>query len=308
MSGEDALVPIGSLGIAIGIILVIGGIISLIPQHWRIIRTKSSHGLSSMMLFLGNINQFSCIVGAVIVKYPQLQACYTAGFGACLPSLLSLIQIIAVFLLFLPLHFLYLMYQNEEERRTPEGRTERFKAKMLLVAFFAYAAATSLVAAHLIIFAGQSAWPTLHFAYIMGLVSAAMNVVQWTPQIMRTYKEKHAGAVSITMLLIQAPGSILMFIFFCFISHDSPVVWISTLTTAVQQIILLSLLFKYESPKPIPPLQEEERKRLLSEEDDCISPDWRNATKNPSVNGHTSPNGPTSRTGLWKSRSSNIRK
>ena len=45
------------------------------------------------------------------------------------------------------------------------------------------------------------------FAEAMGIVALVGTVVQWSPQIVTTFRAKTAGALSIPSLLIQAPGS-----------------------------------------------------------------------------------------------------
>ena len=48
------------------------------------------------------------------------------------------------------------------------------------------------------------------WATFLGLLSALLAAMQYAPQIVHTYRLKLVGALSIKMMLIQSPGSLLM--------------------------------------------------------------------------------------------------
>ncbi|KAF9918145.1 hypothetical protein BX616_010099 [Lobosporangium transversale] len=55
----------------------------------------------------------------------------------------------------------------------------------------------------------HSAW-TLLWVGFLGVMSALLTMIQYLPQIIETYLRKSVGALSIPMLLMQTPGSILL--------------------------------------------------------------------------------------------------
>jgi PQ loop repeat len=48
------------------------------------------------------------------------------------------------------------------------------------------------------------------WATFLGVTSAVLAVIQYLPQLIKTYRMKLVGAISIPMMCIQSPGSILM--------------------------------------------------------------------------------------------------
>jgi len=92
---------------------------------------------------------------------------------------------------------------------------------------------------------GDCAYVTLGFGYTMGIVSTVMTFIQWAPQIYSTFRSKSVGSFSILMLLIQAPGSFVIIYFLIFVSHESISTWLSYVSAATQQLILLALLYYY---------------------------------------------------------------
>lgn len=48
------------------------------------------------------------------------------------------------------------------------------------------------------------------WAAFLGLTSAGLAVVQYLPQLRKTYRMKLVGAISIPMMCVQSPGAILM--------------------------------------------------------------------------------------------------
>ena len=48
------------------------------------------------------------------------------------------------------------------------------------------------------------------WATFLGVTSGLLAAIQYAPQLMRTYRLKLVGALSIPMMLIQSPGGIVM--------------------------------------------------------------------------------------------------
>lgn len=48
------------------------------------------------------------------------------------------------------------------------------------------------------------------WATVLGVTSAALAIIQYLPQLIKTYRMKLVGAISIPMMCIQSPGSVLM--------------------------------------------------------------------------------------------------
>jgi uncharacterized protein with PQ loop repeat len=235
------LVDMHAGSIALGTVLIVGSIISVLPQHHKIWANKSSAGVSFLWLFLGNINQFAGALNAAVLKFPQEHACVVLGLGRCLPSLLSLIQLFLLWVFTFPIYFWALKFIDHHNTTIRERKVARILFVLLLVFFLIVCG----IAAALIIFTGECSRPTLLYGSALGLVSTIITFVQWSPQIYATFKRKSVGSFSILMLCIQCPGSMLIVYFLIFVSHEQVTTWLSYVSSLVQQIILLILLIYY---------------------------------------------------------------
>ena len=70
-----------------GVTLMLGSMLAVVPQvklslfyqyllqHINLWRTRSSEGISFWWLFFSNVNQFSSIINATLLKFPKIRAC-----------------------------------------------------------------------------------------------------------------------------------------------------------------------------------------------------------------------------------------
>ncbi|EFA74763.1 hypothetical protein PPL_11795 [Heterostelium album PN500] len=250
---NDILVHMNGLSIALGVGLIIGGVISTLPQHYKILKSKSASGLSYLWLFLGNVNQFSACVNAFMLKYPQIDACTKLGFMKCGPSMLALIQLVALWMFTFPIYILYIIFTpNDLKRINATGgdivwarREYRFGKIFfgLLIIFLMVIPATM---AGLLYQYGPCKHPSYIFGYTMGIVSTIVTFIQWSPQIYKTWRQKSGGTLSITMLWIQGPGTVITIYFLVFVSQESVSTWLSYVSAALQIFILLIMLIYYK--------------------------------------------------------------
>ncbi|GAM28621.1 hypothetical protein SAMD00019534_117970, partial [Acytostelium subglobosum LB1] len=249
---EDILVHMDGLAIALGIGLALGGVASTLPQHYKIIKSKSAAGLSPIWLLLGNINQFSAVVNAFILKYPQIDACSKLGFAKCAPSLLAFFQLASLWLFTFPIFMLYILFTPYDLRRIflaggdlKNARREYKAGKVFFLFLILFLIAIPIAMAALLYRYGPCRHTTYIFGYGMGILSTVITFVQWSPQIYKTFRAKKVGTLSIAMMCIQCPGTILTIYFMVFVSHESVSTWLSYLSAALQMAVLLTLLFYY---------------------------------------------------------------
>lgn len=96
---------------------------------------------------------------------------------------------------------------------------------------------------------GSSSLELKGYAFTLGLISTIENIIQWCPQIFKTWKNKDIGSFSIVMLLIQTPGSFIVVFFQAFMEYSNLSTWFPYFVTGILQIILLLECIFYESKK-----------------------------------------------------------
>ncbi len=80
------------------------------------------------------------------------------------------------------------------------------------------------------------------FAYILGVVSSGASFIVWIPQIWHLIKYKKREGLSLTMFLIQAPGSVIVVIFQAVIYQQAIITWMPYAINALEQFVVALLL------------------------------------------------------------------
>eukprot|EP00002_Diphylleia_rotans_P003272 TRINITY_DN12239_c0_g1_i2.p1 TRINITY_DN12239_c0_g1~~TRINITY_DN12239_c0_g1_i2.p1 ORF type:complete len:144 (-),score=34.92 TRINITY_DN12239_c0_g1_i2:96-527(-) len=93
------------------------------------------------------------------------------------------------------------------------------------------------------------------FASGCGLLSAAIGVVQWYPQIRETYRLKICGSISLITLAFGVVGSTLFFIFQAFITKEDWTTWIGIVVSMLLQggVFCMAAYYQYfyKGPRPL---------------------------------------------------------
>lgn len=241
-----SLDAVSTFGVVFGAVLVAatGGSLSL--QHHSMLSSRSSEGVSVTMLFLANVNQFVSVLNIFVMKFVQLQACAHSSVKACVGNQLSTVQMLVLWVLYYPLFMYWLWFcptTTQEDRRAKRRATWMFRA------FNALMVLLSAAAYFLLSYVGLCGI-TVDFACLMGWISTVVTIIQWTPQILTTYRAKSGGALSVLMIAINVPGSFVIVGYLKFISHEPTMVWFSTFVSGCQQGVLLVLLLWYQFCAP----------------------------------------------------------
>jgi len=103
----------------------------------------------------------------------------------------------------------------------------------------------------------------LFYGKLIGLASSILTLTQWIPQIYTTWILQQAGSLSLPMLFIQLPGSILV-IYFQIIVGSDLTTWFPYVVTFLSQGILIAMCFYFMFKSRCPPkISPDESDRLL---------------------------------------------
>ncbi|KAL0217050.1 hypothetical protein RCL1_007533 [Eukaryota sp. TZLM3-RCL] len=225
--------------VLVGFLIFLGTIISVIPQFIRLIKRKSSRGLSGFSFFLGHLNQFNVCLNGIILHLTHFKACQIAGFSKCAGSFLGILNYVGLFICFLPLTPMILYYFDGEDMK------DYYRTRYLFVSFSTYAISISFTVFALVLLFDRCFSLVIAIANFAGYTTVFINIWQWFPQILETFRIKSSGSFSTVMTCIQAPGAVISLVYFIIIGEDFTT-WISYFTSAVQQVTLLYLLIYYD--------------------------------------------------------------
>ncbi|KAJ2851044.1 hypothetical protein J3B02_003603, partial [Coemansia erecta] len=257
-------------------LLCIGTFLSYLPQHIKILRRRSSDGLSPYFILLGTVGAGSNITNIILLQFIALQCCAVQSFGVCVASLLGVLQVciqgtmfyinFVLYMIFFPEHNKYEQVAGDEqgnssssngigdEQRPLLGRAQRRIATVEWQTALWVAAAVSahgivclVMSLLLVTVVGPYAAPTRTWASLLGLFSLCLTCLQFFPQIVKTWRSKTVGALSIPMMLMQTPGG---FVFAYSIAIRPGVnwsSWISTFMAATLQGVLLAICLVFDA-------------------------------------------------------------
>jgi uncharacterized protein with PQ loop repeat len=102
------------------------------------------------------------------------------------------------------------------------------------------------------------------YANSLGLFSMTVAVLQFMPQMIKTYRSGKVGALSIPMMALQAPGSFLFVYTLAVRPGNNFTTWITYLCTGILQAILLAMciVFAIREKRQRRMTDLEERQRL----------------------------------------------
>lgn len=195
--------------------IIIGILISYLPQHIRIISRRSSFGISPYFVLLGTTSGTSAF--ANILVFPKTAAdvscCQEISGFACFAGLLGVFQMGMQWLSFFTILLLFVIYfpratsptdPTHSVSSTSNGPT--YRTALAITAICLLHALVTLIISVAFAIRQPSALPA--WANFLGILAAVLASIQYFPQIYTTFRLRCVGSLSIPMMCIQTPGSL----------------------------------------------------------------------------------------------------
>lgn len=271
-----AMVHESNIGFAIGILLIIGLIISFIPQYYKIIKTQSVEGISHWSQGLNNISSFCALFGAFMLDYNIFSSCHNNIY--CGRDMVPFIQLLFIWICLLINYILFIKYYNNTyDYNKYEARYVYGFFIFYVIIFLGCVTLTTIV-----LVANWEKWKSygVLFGDILNILSSLITAFVWVPQIITTIRLKHIGSLSLISLAIQVPGTLLTFIFQVYISKLSWFIGAPYLVSFIFQLslLILGIIYELKKRKLLANLyylydnDEEEATQLILIKDNVITP------------------------------------
>ncbi|KAG6081520.1 hypothetical protein E4U15_002845 [Claviceps sp. LM218 group G6] len=239
------------LELVISILILVGMLISYLPQHYRIISRGTAQGISPYFVLLGTTSATSGFANILTVAQSReaMQCCQELDHFQCAAGLLGVAQLgmqWACFALILVLFLIFFRYRDanvpfeELDGESPKWQTAVGVGLVCVIHGLVVVILTGIFTIalpdHL------TAW-----ANFLGIMAAALAAVQYFPQIWTTYRLKHVGSLSIPMMCMQTPGGFLIAAsLYARLGPEGWSTWAIYLLTALMQGCVLFLGVYYE--------------------------------------------------------------
>lgn len=228
---------------ALLVTITIGIVASYIPQYLRINLKRTSEGLSTNFLLLGSCLSIFTLTNIILVS-SRARGCCLGGHLTlfnCLNLQINLMQIgiqcvCAIMILVMVLVLTKHSVKQDREEYARIQRVGRWVMAHALILF---------VQVLVGLYSGNRAL-LLSIANANGLLSTALTMMKYVPQIHTTYKLKHPGTLSIGMMCIQTPGGALFTLTLMMTKASQWSSWISYFVAFILQGFLLSMCIYYE--------------------------------------------------------------
>lgn len=239
------------LELVVSILILVGLLISYLPQHYRIISRGTSEGISSYFVLLGTTSATAGFANILTVPPSRaaIGCCQELGAFECTAGLLGVAQLGVQWLCFALILVLFLIFCYREANVPPEelgSESPKWQTAVMvgLVCVLHGLVILILTGVFAIALPGHlTAWAT-----VLGVMAAALAAVQYMPQIWTTYHLKHVGSLSIPMMCIQTPGGFLFAAsLFARLGPAGWSTWAIYLLTATMQGMVLALAIYYEA-------------------------------------------------------------
>jgi uncharacterized protein with PQ loop repeat len=264
-------VTTGSLVLNILLMVAVAG--SYVPQHVRIIRLRSSEGISPWYLLLGGMSSFCTFFNSLLKSLPLFGCVHRLGakyvihllaFFQLGLQLLSFSLIIVLYVVFFPAA---LKYINDPAHSLPSSTTDltapasdRPSAGLRLQRTQEWRNCLAMLATICSFIVVVSAMGLGVYAYgtvvkalmvVLSFLAIGLNITQYVPQILQVWRTKRIGAFSIPMMCIQTPGGVVMA---AMLSQSESgrhwTAWVPFLVAALMQGILLVLCIMNRKNRP----------------------------------------------------------
>ncbi|KAL5090670.1 hypothetical protein Trisim1_003983 [Trichoderma cf. simile WF8] len=247
----DVLKTPSYMELTVSIVILIGLLISYLPQHYRIISRGTSEGISPYFVLLGTTSATAGFANILTVA-PSRRAigcCKELETFECAAGLLGVAQLGMQWLCFTAILVLFLIFFRYREANVPQeelgGESPRWQTA---VAVGGLCILHGLVVIALTgVFAIAMPDQLNLWANFLGVMAAVLAAIQYIPQIWTTYHLKHVGSLSIPMMCIQTPGGLLFAAsLFMRLGMEGWSTWAIYLLTAAMQGSVLAMGIYYE--------------------------------------------------------------
>ncbi|KAL4896961.1 hypothetical protein BDV59DRAFT_198409 [Aspergillus ambiguus] len=199
----------------LSILIVFGILLSYLPQHYRIISFRSSFGISPYFVLLGTTSGSSALAN-VVSQQQSLQdvtCCKDVNGFACFAGLLGIFQVGTQCLCFFIILFLFVLYFPRSPEQSPAVTPEPSKndgpTYRTALAVSAICVVHAIIMIIITITIGLKRPTSLQsWSNFCGVLAAILSSIQYFPQIYTTLKLRCVGSLSIPMMCIQTPGSL----------------------------------------------------------------------------------------------------
>ena len=195
-----------------GIGLIIGTFLSYLIQYVKLYNAKKNDGISHFMLVLGSLSSMTNFIGLISVETYNNQL-------LLLPILQIMTPWLCIFIFYIM--FVYYSWKSEKINLYSEflinKNFNKPSSKNKILLFFMTYVGIVILLWILYGYLNYKNFDNLYYyGQSMNIIASITSIIMWIPQIIKSYKLKDPGSLSVLALAIHALGCIITFIYCIF--------------------------------------------------------------------------------------------
>jgi len=245
---------LGALELGFGILVTTVLVLSYLPQIFKLIRTKNSYGISSYAQMLSFTAQTLTLFNIFLLQQKLISCCFLGKYTIpnCMGYLIGFIQVFLQWCCITTIVFLFIKYfpsPISQEYTAIDIQGEILIREWRVIIRVVYALVVMLIVivslSLIAVFLDWDEDSIIYLAGVYGVIATVMSLIQFLPQIRKTYVNKSVGALSIPSMLIQCPGSFIIVLFLAIQPGTNWTTWITYFAGGTLQGALLLLCIYY---------------------------------------------------------------
>lgn len=235
----------------VGVFFCLAFFVVFIPQHIECWSRQNCTGLSPWLLLFGGVSFVFAFYNVLLMDIGTLGACSGAdGYDPeafnCIAAFSPILQQALPAITGYPSwYYWYHIY-------CPKVLWTQHLYSLSLFLFFTLLGGG--ISLYVLLFSEEETRLFVGTSY--GIIATLTNFIMWLPQIETTMRLRSRGALSVPMLISTVIADILFSMYLYLMAHQHWSVWLPQVPDAIQQIVLLCLLWHYDDigvgkPNPI---------------------------------------------------------
>ncbi|EAX93649.1 hypothetical protein TVAG_091840 [Trichomonas vaginalis G3] len=228
----------------VGTVLLIITIASYIPQPIKLMKMRTSYGLAPVTTFSSTICLWCVVFNVLCLKWEDFVGVFHHLNFYTYARFLTFANCFAQWFLMSQVPYLIMIFYDKEIRPGVDESDikkgwKQFRSVSLIAAVL-YISCIFVWGVLGMKFSFMS--PAIDYlGHISGIVGFIIEVLQFLPQIIKTYKMRSSGSLSLLMLEIQAPVNLGNAIFMCFGNHESWTTYAASVADGFWEFVLLGM-------------------------------------------------------------------
>lgn len=250
----------------VGTVLLIITFVSYIPQPIKIIKNRSSYGLAPVSTFFSTMCLWFIVFNVLCLKWEDFVGLFHKMNFNTYARFLTFANCFAQWFMMSQVPFLIMIFYDTNLRPNSEQTDIKngwFQFKLVPVISVCVYTFCILLWVIIGLATGFTSPAMDWLGHASGFLGFIIEVLQFIPQIYKTFKMRSSGSLSVLMLEIQAPVNICNALFMCFGNHESWTTYAASIADGTWEFVLLAMCLYFnkihnisDRPQPGIDLQE----------------------------------------------------